>query len=475
MSLTSALQAGVTGLEVNTSALSAISQNIANVNTVGYKSDTVDFNDLVTSANATGTYSAGGVSSVTVQNVSQQGTTTQTSSPTDLAISGQGMFVTTQSPTDISSNTQVLFTRAGSFTPDSNGYLENTAGLYLMAWPADSQGNIDSGSNLTSLAPVNVKSIGGAVSPTTTASLSANLDADQAVTQAAQDAANNPTATDAYSATSATTSMTSYDSTTGTGTKPDFTIQVPVSDSEGGQHTVQYDFLKSDTPNQWYVEVQAVPATDVQTPTGGVPGQIASGVVTFNSDGSIDTDDTTLPSTITLGASNAGVPTTGANWASSLGVDAQTLNVNLAPTSSSAGLTQLASASVAQPATVNGTPYGDLSSVAIASTGTITATFSNGTNRVIGQVALATFPNVDGLTATSGDAYTASTTSGTYALRAPGDGGSGTLSSSALESSTVDLSSAFANLIVTQRAYTASSKIITTADEMTQDLLSIIR
>jgi len=94
---------------------------------------------------------------------------------------------------------------------------------------------------------------------------------------------------------------------------------------------------------------------------------------------------------------------------------------------------------------------------------------------VIGQVALATFPNYDGLTNVSGDAYLASTTSGDVSIKTPGEGGAGTLQTSALESSTVDLSTEFTSLIISQQAYTASSKVITAADQMTQDLLSIIR
>jgi flagellar hook protein FlgE len=149
--------------------------------------------------------------------------------------------------------------------------------------------------------------------------------------------------------------------------------------------------------------------------------------------------------------------------------------VSLNPAIATSGLTQFSGTSAVQSISANGTPFGNLASVAISQNGDITATFSNGTNRVIGQVALATFPNVDGLTSTSGDAYVSSTTSGAYSLKTPGSGGAGTISASALESSTVDLSAEFANMIITQRAYTASSKIITTADQMTQDLLQIIR
>jgi flagellar hook protein FlgE len=123
----------------------------------------------------------------------------------------------------------------------------------------------------------------------------------------------------------------------------------------------------------------------------------------------------------------------------------------------------------------NGTPFGNLSSVSIGQTGIVTAAFDNGTSRQIAQVALATFPNVDGLTAVNGDAYTASQTSGDLSLKTAGTGGAGTLASSTLESSTVDLSSEFTNLIIAQNAYDASSKVITTADQMVQTLMQVIQ
>ena len=483
MSINSALLAGVAGLSANTSALSAISDNIANVNTVGYKRAGVAFEALVTAANGVTGYSAGGVTSTNTQFVNQQGTTTQTTSPTDLSIAGNGMFVTSEAPIDPTSVGQVLFTRAGSFTPDANGFLKNSAGLYLQGWPADSQGNIlSNGSSLTSLQPVNVQTISGSVAATTNASVNANANAAQVAGAAATAAAVVPPAAGAYDA--LTNSMTAYDPTAGTGVKPDFAIQMPISDSLGGQHTVQIDLLKSTTPNQWHAEIQAVPTSDIVSGAGLVPGQIATGIVAFNSDGSLDLANTTLfgsPANpvLNIGASNAvsaTVPAAGAvNWSTALGLTSQTIDLNLSPTSSSSGLTQFDSPSVVTSTSTNGTPFGNLSSVAIDKSGFITATFSNGVSRKIGQVALATFPDVNGLSAVSGDAYAQTPGSGTYSLNGAGTGGAGTIAASTLESSTVDLSAEFTNLIVTQRAYTASSKIITTADQMTQDLLQLIR
>jgi flagellar hook protein FlgE len=198
--------------------------------------------------------------------------------------------------------------------------------------------------------------------------------------------------------------------------------------------------------------------------------------VTFNSDGSMNVAGSTLATALNIGASSTTAPAAGAvNWATSLGVAASPLTVGLGATSGSSGLTQLDSASVVGSVNTNGAPPGNLSSISVGGNGDVTATFDNGTSRVIAQVALATFPDENGLTPVSGNAYLANPNAGNVSLKVAGTGGAGTLTSSALEASTVDLSTEFTNLIITQRAYTASSKVITAADQMTQDLLSIIR
>jgi flagellar hook protein FlgE len=479
MSINSALTAGASGLQAESSALAAISNDIANVNTVGYKGTEVDFQALVT-ASSGGAYSAGGVTTTTQQLVTKQGSTTQTSSPTDLAITGQGMFVVSTQPTPVGGNAQAEFTRAGSFTPDANGFLKNTAGLYLLGWPANSQGQVNtSNTSINSLAPINITAVAGQVSATTAVSVDGNINASQAVTPQAAAAGTTPVGAGAYNA--LTNSMTAYDPTAGAGVQPDFTIPIPVSDSLGGSHTLQLDLLKSSTPNQWYAEIQAVPASDVVSGSGLAPGQIATGIVAFNSDGSLDMSKTTIfgtPAnpTFSIGASNAAAPgATGVNWAANLGVAAQQITVGIGGTTGSGALTQAVSPSVVSSINTNGTPFGSLSAISIGQNGMVTATFNNGTTRQIAQVALATFPNVDGLTAVNGDAYLASQDAGEFSLKTAGTGGAGTLASSTLETSTVDLSSEFTNLIIAQQAYDASSKVITTADQMTQALLQVIQ
>jgi flagellar hook protein FlgE len=258
MSLTSAMQAGVAGLVANSAALSTISNNIANVDTVGYKQSETDFESLVNDgAVNTGD---GSVMAANQQLVSQGGTSIQTSSPLDLMIAGSGFFVTTPTATQISANTPALFTQAGSFTVNSSGYLVNSAGLVLQGWLADSSGNISTNaSSLSSLQPINVSEVGGAVEPTTSVSISSNINADATISTAAAAAGATPPGAGAYNA--ATNSMAMYEANSATGVAPDYSITIPVSDTQGGQHTVQLELLKSSTPNQWDAELVAVPAS----------------------------------------------------------------------------------------------------------------------------------------------------------------------------------------------------------------------
>jgi len=479
MSINSAMLAGVTGLTANASALAATSDNIANVNTVGYKRNQSEFANLVT-ASSSQDYSAGGVQSLTTQYVTQQGLLQSTTSPTDLAISGQGFFVTTLQATGLTATSPRLFTRAGSFTVDNAGYLKNAAGLYLQGWNADAQGTITTDpSNINLLRPINVSAVGGAAGATTSATVNANLDSGQTISSASTDFGT--AAADAYDPTSATTSMAAYDPVAGTGTKPDFTVTVPLADSQGGARSMEIDFLKSAAnPNQWYAEARVVPAADVTTGAGLIDGQISTGIVAFTPDGRLDPANTTLfgggaaPTMSFLPSNNAAVlAATDVQWAAGLGINGQAVTMNLA--SAAGGMSQLNSQSVVQSVNTNGTAFGNLTSINIDANGKVTAAFDNGVTRSIAEVAIATFPNPDGLNSVSGDAYSVSLASGTYNFKAPGSGGAGTISPSTLEASTVDLSSEFASLITTQRAYSASSKIITTADQMLQDLINIIR
>jgi flagellar hook protein FlgE len=456
MSINSALLAGVSGLVANSSALAAISDNIANVNTTAYKENQVDFSTMVTSQAVKGQYSAGGVQGITQQLVSQQGLIQSASSTTDLAISGDGFFVVGTSATAPASE----FTREGTFAPDANGFLVNDAGLYLQGWPLQANGTFDTDpSDLAKIGPINVKNLGAAVEPSANLGVSANLDQTTAV---------NTTALAAYN--TGANSMAAYAASAGaSGTAPDAPpIEISVVDSVGGTHKFALAFEKTSTANQWNAEIYAVPASDVTSTNG----QIAKGVVNFNTDGSINLATSTLfgaagaTPTLAIGASAGG---TSPAWASSLGIAGQSLNVDLGQ------LTQLASASTVNSVSSDGASAGNIVGVQVDASGVVSALFDNSQVRKIAQVAVATFPNANGLQAISGNAYGQTLAAGTMTLKVAGTGGAGKIDPSSLEASTVDLSTEFTGLITTQKAYSASSKIITTADTMLDELINIIR
>jgi flagellar hook protein FlgE len=462
MSINSALLAGVSGLVANSSALAAISDNIANVNTTAYKRNQVNFSTMVTSQAVKGEYSAGGVQGNSHAFVSQQGLIQAASSSTDLAISGDGFFVVSTKGAGLTASDPREFTRAGTFEPDANGYLKNDAGLYLQGWPVLANGTFDTDpSDLSKIQPINVKNLGAAVQQTSSVGISANLDQTTPL----------PTAS-TYNA--ATASMAAY-AATGVGTPPDaLPIDLSVVDSVGGTHKFALAFCRTTTPNVWNAEIYAVPATDV---TSTPSGQVRSGTVTFNTDGTINLNATTLfgpatvppatPSTpkISLAASGGASPA----WGTSLGIAAQSLTFDLSQ------LTQLASPSTVNSVSADGASAGNIVGVQVGADGVVSALFDNSQVRKIAKVAIATFPNSNGLQAISGNAYMGTLDAGTMTLKAAGAGGAGKISPSSLEASTVDLSSEFTGLITTQKAYSASSKIITTADTMLDELISIIR
>jgi fagellar hook-basal body proteins len=462
MSINSAMLAGVSGLVANSSALAAISDNIANVNTVAYKRNQVNFANVVTAQAVQGKYSAGGVQSVTRQFVSQQGLIQASGSTTDLAISGDGFFVVANKGAGLTPADARSFTRSGSFGVDSEGYLVNDANLYLQGWPIQADGTFPvNPSDLTKMTSINVKNLGSAVAPTTRLGVSANLNKEGTVS--AQEATYAP---------SATASMAAYAAGVATGTKPDFVIEMNVVDSAGGSRKIAMSFLKSDTPaNTWHAEIYAVPASDIDG--GGANGLISSGVVTFNADGTIDMPNTTLFGTptpsepmLSIGASDAA---TGLRWAGGLGLGAQDVALDLSK------ITQYASTSTVNSILSDGAGVGNVIAIEVDEQGIVSAIYDNSQIRKIAKIGIATFPNANALQAVSGNAYRPTIQAGEMVIKEPGVGGAGAISPSSLEASTVDLSSEFTGLIATQKAYSASSKIITTADQMLEELINIKR
>src|SRR5690606_8351626 len=261
-----AMLAGVSGLTANAAALSTISQNIANVNTVGYKRAATEFSTVVNAQTQGVGYSAGGVQATARHFISQAGQLQRTTSGTDLAIAGQGFFVVTEKSENLALSDARLFTRAGAFKIDDLGYLQNTSGLYLQGWPVASDGTVNADpSDMSRLRTINVGSVGGAAEPTTRVGLNANLKSSQAINEAAQ----NPLPAGVTAYDPATHSMSMYANDPATGVKPDFEITIPVSDSKGGQRNITVSLLKSSTANEWHAEIRAPvdPVTGAPTVT----------------------------------------------------------------------------------------------------------------------------------------------------------------------------------------------------------------
>jgi flagellar hook protein FlgE len=429
LSLYSALYAGVSGLSAQSSAMAGVADNITNINTVGYKGVQTEFRTLVTDGRAKTSYSAGGVTAAPQALISKQGMLQSSSSDTDIAIDGAGFFVVRSGSTPTS---EVSFTRAGSFRPDSEGFLRNTSGLILQGWRLDTQGNyLDTGS-LDTLEPVRLSDLTGTAMPTSKLEVRANLMSTTPVSAAA--------------ATYVAGNMQSGAVT------PDFSRSLDVYDAQGTAHRVTIGFLKSG-PNTWRSEIYGQ-AGDVTTPL------LASGTVTFDGDGNL----ATLPASynaLTINWTNGAAPLT--------------VDLNLGDPGALNGLTQFGSESALISSIVDGGVLGNLASIEVSKTGRVSAVFDDGTTREVFQLPIATFANPNGLTRVSGNAFQMSAESGNVAINKAGALGAGMIASGSLEASNVDLAGEFTNMIRFQRAYSASSKIITTVDDMLQEVSNLKR
>jgi flagellar hook protein FlgE len=427
MSIFGALYAAVSGLAANSNALGIISDNISNANTVGYKETGTDFRTLVTNSGVAGLYSPGGVTTSPSYNINQQGVMQSESSPTSLAISGGGFFIV--NPTTTGSGA-MAFTRAGDFTVDANGNLVNSAGLYLQGQPltytqaqAIAAGNINqlTATTLASVQTVNVTNSAGTAQATGNVSLVANLPANSAAPE---------------------------------------TITMPVYDSLGVAHQMTLTYTPTATPNQWSVAAAI-------TNGGTTTATIAAGknIVQFNTDGTLNTAVTTFNSANAL--SITWDPTV------STGTSPQNITFNLGNNNQTNGMSQIGTSFTVGQINQDGVQFGSFSGVTVDKNGIVTANYDNGLHRAIYMLPLATFANPDGLQPINGNAYLSTANSGSVLLRQAAAGAAGAISPSTLENSTVDIATEFSNMIITQRAYEANSRVITAADQMLQNLTQI--
>ena len=404
----------LSGLMATSQSLSAIANNLANLNTDGYKDQTLDFASVFNQTQGTsgngdpiqvgdGVQVAGRVSNFANGNVNSTGVSS------NMALQGNGFFV-------VKDSNGVDYTRNGDFTVNSQGQLCTQGGQLVLGYPA-ANGVVQTGA---ALAPITV------------------------------DQANNVPAV----ATTNFQMTTNLDATAAVGTT--YSSPMTVYDSLGQSHDLTINYTNT-APNTWSYSI-TLPAAD----TGGTgnPTTVASGTLDFNSSGVLTSPSGTVP----------------AIKISGLADDAAAMNLtwDLNGGGGTPAITQQAAASATSETTQNGYTTGTLTGYSVLSDGTLQGQFSNSQTLALGQVAVASFANNQGLTQTADNDYQASFASGAAVVGQAGQGGNGTISGGAVEQSNVNLSTEFANLIVAQQGYEANAKVLTTLDQVSQATLQVV-
>lgn len=465
---------GVSGLRAHQLKMDVIGNNIANVNTVGYKSQRATFQEVFNQTiKGAGSPQAGrggtnpqqiglGISLASIDTFHIRGAVQRTDNNTDLAINGDGFFILSNSA-DFLSRT---YTRAGNFTLDEYGNLVAPNGYRVLGYMEDEERNpAPDGSTVLKGVLEGIvisKSKSYPAMATNSATMEGNLDKDLARVPAGTD----PNDIDNY---------IEYNNLTKTfevknGVKVRETTTV-FYDSLGGQHKVKFTFIRGlasgtsvGADNEWGVIIQNLDdmsyfAKDDSTSVSDPP-QLSEIVIPiqFDENGKITTGSSNDKATSVI----LQIPGNGIFEDMEVKVDFS-------------NLTQFANESTASITNKNGYPQGYLDTFSIGPTGEIYGIFTNGQSRVIGQIALATFKNPAGLEKTSENMYQVTPNSGEPIIGLPGSSGLGALNPGTLEMSNVDLSAEFTEMITTQRGFQANSRIITTSDEMLQELVNLKR
>ncbi len=435
MTISSALNAGVAGLNANATRLATISDNIANSATYGYKRASTDFESMViTEAPGAGSYSAGGVRASTSRLINERGALVSTANALDIAIAGRGMLPVTQSAglgATLAGDT-LMMTTTGSFNPDANGVLRTKSGLVLLGWPANADGTIPvlPRDTMAGLVPVVVNANQQAGDPTTDMKLGVNLPATNTV--AGAPGTSLPLSVEYFGnlGTSESMGVTFTPTVPGSGSSNQWTLVLRDS-AQGnaviGEYTLTFDATRGN---------------------GGTLATVAvvSGGAYNAADGTLALNVAGGPLTMTIG--KLGDPN---------------------------GLTQLSDSFAPTAITKNGSPVGNLTAVEVDENGFITATYDTGFTRRLYQVPLVDMPNLNGLIALDNQTYQISPNSGSFFLWDAGDGPTGSVVGYAREGSTTDVAAELTNLIQTQRAYSSNAKVIQTVDEMLQETTNIKR
>jgi flagellar hook protein FlgE len=412
-----AFSIALTGLNAATTALNVVGNNLANLNTVGFKDVSTQFTDLIAQEIGQGTSQVGeGVSPPLTERQFLQGSIQLTSGAFDAAIQGNGFFVVRNTAGS------TLYTRAGNFQLAADGTLQTATGEDVQGWAA-------ANGVLNTTGPVGniVVPSNALVTPSASTQFTLNMNLNSAGVVG--------------------------DPTTGS-----FSSPIQVVDSLGATHTLTVDFTKTG-PNAWSYNV-TIPGADLASGKAGTPSSVAKGNLTFNAQGQLTAPAAGSPVAIAITGLADGAADLNMNW---------NLYANGAST-----VTQYSSASALSGSTQDGVAAAQLTQVGLDTNGQVVAHYSNGSSIVLAQVALAGISNPETLVSVGNNNFQVGAGTATPVVGTAATGSRGSIEGGALESSTVDIAKEFTNLIVYQRAYQANSRVISTTDQIVQDLISLI-
>ncbi len=428
MGISSALYSGVSGLNTNSQAMSVIGNNLANTNTLGFKSSRTVFSDLLSSQiNGSGGLSqvGRGVGMSKVDNIFSQGTFESTESNLDVAIEGDGFFVLKEEGNDTK-----FYSRAGAFRFDEDGYLTNPEGYRVQGKQFNPDGTLKAGD----ATDIQVRSTGLiAGNATTTLTLNTNLDATEPIKPMA-----------AFDITDADTF--------------NYSSSVQVFDTLGNPHLLTTYFIKT-ADNTWNW------AWSAEQDNGTVIQDVGTNPLTFTPDGILTNAALNPPQDTTAIIPTDTVGGTALDWAN---------GTTITPITITFDTTQFNSRSVVISQDQNGYGAGNLSGVEIDQDGVVVASYSNGEQTKIAQISLAKFINPNGLSLAGSNLYTETGLSGPPRTGLPGPE-LGKVFTNSLEQSNVDMGAEFVKMITVQRGFQANSKIITTVDELLGELINLKR
>jgi flagellar hook protein FlgE len=476
MSLFSSLTTAITGLNAQQDAIGNISDNISNANTVGFKRIDTGFENLVTESTPQLNQPGGVVAAPIYQN-SLPGNLTPSSVPTSLAIGGTtpGFFQVKAPPPAAAQGVppvfsqQNLYTQAGDFTLNKDGFLVNSAGYFLTAYPVTNPQTKTV--NTSTTVPVQVSQLIDAPQATSSFSLAANLPSSFAFkfNQPIPAAPALPTLNPAY--------------------VPPSPVTQQVFDSTGAAHTetIQFDHI---SPNTWTATIGSAGSQPATNTPSVLQLTFGDGVATFPASPVVAPAGTLLnikditpaavaPATTPTAAVIPGAASATAATFSlplSFGLGAQNINFNFGTYGQPAGVTQFDDKTVSvQSVNQDGIPRGSFSDLSIDQNGFVNIKYTNGQSLSFFQIPVVQFNAPDQLQRLQGSAFSSTIDSGSPSINPPGTNGGGLIAPSTLEASNVDIASEFTKLITAQQVYSANSKVITTTDRLLTTIIGLIQ